>query len=891
MSSAVEEFVNSTVLLLQVPRTNEKKELAAEQLLASLHGLLYQKGSGLLSRGIRRHISLEIAVQHRQIGFYVWVPTDLKGYVEEQIYAQYPSVQISQVADYTVSEQEFSTNLTTELKYSANEALPIKTFPSFEVDPLAAITASLSQFEENEEVWMQIIIRPAPSGWHKKSERYISNLKGRTATSGMGLSVLWAPPGDKAPGGAPSVSEHDSARAKAAEEKAQKLVYETVVRIVYNGNQSEAAAAMRLQAITSSFKQFHATYLNGFESRVTSAEHRFVEAYRQRAFPAKSFVANIEEVASLYHLPHTNVETPSIRWASTKTAEPPSNLPIVFGDSQDLSPIAVTNFRGTNTMFGLPRFDRSRHVYILGQTGTGKSGMLELLTISDMYSASGFAVIDPHGDFAVHTLQRMPANRLEDIVYFNPADRDFPIGFNPLEVTDPAFKNHISSELVGVLKRMFENSWGPRLEYVLRYSILALLDYPEATMLDIVRMLTEKKFRSEVVSHVTDSVVKNFWTVEFASWNDKFAAEAVAPILNKVGAFTANPIIRNVIGQPKSSFNIRQMMDDGKIFVVNLSKGLLGEDNAAILGALLVTKIQLSAMSRADIADVEDRKPFYLYVDEFQNFATDSFATILSEARKYGLNLTVANQYTSQMIDTVKDAVFGNVGTIIALRMGAEDAKSMVKYFEPVFTDQDLIHMSNRHFVISMSINGEKSQAFSGYELVLPELNEGHVESVVQRSRALYAKDRQAVEDYIHGRYMTSDAKIVTAAKPPTLKAQVQMQQTEKHAPAHVPLGGVIEAPLEPYVPAAAPAADAEEPTAPKKKRTRRGKRKKKDTNEEPRSSSPQPRVMSDERPRQNQEPKLETAPKITVPDPPKEIEKSKQKAKKDDDETVLRLR
>lgn len=830
-SSVAEQFISSSILLLQVPRTNDKKELAAEQLLASLHGLLYKKGSGLLAKASRQHISLEIAVQDGRIGFYVWVPNDLKAFVEEQIYAQYPSVQISQVADYASREDTFSVSLACELKYTVNEALPIKTFPSFEVDPLAAITASLAQFEEHEEVWLQFIIRPADSGWHKRSERYSSNIKGKTASGGLGLSVLWAPPGDKT-SGAPSVSEHDSVRAKAAEEKNQKLAYETAIRIIYKGNQTEAVGKMRLQAVISSFKQFQATYLNGFEARLVSNDPKHSLAYRTREFPKKSFISNIEEIASLYHLPHTNVETPNIMWASTKTAEPPPNLPIVFGDSKDISPIAVTNFRGTNTMFGLPRYDRSRHVYILGQTGTGKSGMLELLTISDMYADVGFAVIDPHGDFAVHTLQRMPENRLEDIVYFNPADREFPIGFNPLEVSDPAFKNHISSELVGVLKRMFENSWGPRLEYILRYSILALLDYPEATMLDIVRLLTEKPFRKEVESHITDSVVKNFWTVEFASWDNKFAAEAVAPILNKVGAFTANPIIRNVIAQPKSSFNIREMMDEGKIFVVNLSKGLLGEDNAAILGALLVTKIQLSAMSRADIVNVEDRKPFYLYVDEFQNFATDSFATILSEARKYGLNLTVANQYTSQMIDTVKDAVFGNVGTIIALRMGADDAKSMVKYFEPVFTDQDLIHMGNRHFVVSMSIHGEKSQAFSGYELVLPDLNEGHVDLVVQRSRALYAKDRQAVEDYIQGRYLKNEAPIVTASKPPTQKTQVQLEKNEKLAPASIPsapLKGIVEAPVS---------TDAATQEPPKKKRTRRGKRKPKNASHEGQAES-----------------------------------------------------
>ncbi len=326
-----------------------------------------------------------------------------------------------------------------------------------------------------------------------------------------------------------------------------------------------------------------------------------------------------------------------------------------------------------------------------------------------------------------------------------------------MEVTDPKLKTHTASELIGVLKRMFE-SWGPRLEYILRYSLLALLDYPNATMLDITRILTDKKFRADVIQHVQDPVVRNFWTVEFASWNDKFAAEAVAPVLNKVGAFTANPLVRNIIGQSKSSFNVRTIMDERKILLVNLSRGLLGEDNAALLGALLVTKIQLGAMSRADVP-AEERSPFYLYVDEFQNFATDSFATILSEARKYGLNLTVANQYTAQMSQEVKDAVFGNVGSIVAFRMGADDARSMLRYFEPQFEEYDLVHMHNRHFVISMTIEGEKTAAFSAISLNLPPQQADYSATIVEHSRRRYGSSKQFVEKYINERYELQPAK------------------------------------------------------------------------------------------------------------------------------------
>ena len=741
------------VLLMQVPRTNEKKELAAEQLFASLHGLL-QSTDNTFKSLYNERVSFEIAVKNKRIGFYVWVPIQLKSFVEDQIYAQYPSVQISEVADYTKADTAADTQLVAELRLSTNEALPIKTFPSFEVDPLAAITAALAQFNDDEEAWIQLVIGPAADNWYKRSEKYAAKLRGQPTGVSL-LRTVFAPDTTKTP--PPKLTEFQSTQAAAAEEKSHKLAYEVCLRIVYRGNTELPQAKMRLQAITASFKQFNTTYLNGFSQRYLGTNDALVDLFKGRSFSKNRFVCNIEEIASLYHLPHTNVETPNILWASAKTAEPPANLPMIADDMSaearaGLSPIAVTNFRGNNAMFGLPRSDRGRHLYILGQTGVGKSGLLELLTISDIYSPYGFAVIDPHGDYASSILKRIPEQRLNDVVYFNPADTDFPIAFNPMEVYDPKLKTHVCSELIGVLKRIFE-SWGPRLEYILRYSILALLDYPDSTMLDITRILTDEKFRKEVISHIQDPVVKNFWTVEFASWNARFASEAVAPVLNKVGAFTANPIVRNIIGQSKSSFNIRQIMDGRKILIVNLSRGLIGEDNAALLGALLVTKIQMAAMSRADIEDINQRIPFYLYVDEFQNFATDSFTTILSEARKYALILTVANQYIAQMAPNVKDAVFGNVGSIISFRTSADDARTMIKYFEPHFNDYDLIHLHNRNFAINTTIDGEKVQAFSGTSLNLPVSETDYSAEIIANSRESYSYKRVDIEHVMHARY------------------------------------------------------------------------------------------------------------------------------------------
>jgi len=761
-----------TLLVLEIPRTNDKQELAAEQMFASLHGILRSKRELAAQGGLQEHISFEFAAIGKQIRFYVWVPKYLQNFVEGQIYAQYPTVQIHEAEeDYAARELTQEVKYTAELGLIDDEVLPIKTFQSFEVDPLAAVTATLAKLEDaNEEVWIQVLARPIPDDWHRKASSYASRVKNGHGIhkDGFGIAIyflgqileaLWKPPEDKAKS-APEVSERDKGRISEVEKKSTKLGYQVKVRIAYLGSDA-TTARLRMQAIVGTFKQFNSTNLNGFQQKNPTLNPEGIAQYRSRFFIDRGYILNIEELASVYHLPHTNVETPNIVWASSKTAEPPAKLPVILGDEEhdkEISAFGLTNFRGISQQFGLYRSDRGRHVYIIGQTGTGKSGLLELFALSDVFHSQGYAIIDPHGDFAVNNLRFVPASRINDVVYFNPADTAFPMGFNPMEVTDPALRNNISSEIIGVMKRMFGESWGPRLEYILRYTILALLYYPETTMLDITRMLTDKRFRNDVLSYVEDTVVLNFWQIEFASWNDKFQAEAIAPVLNKVGAFTANPIIRNIIGQPKSTFNIRKIMDEGKILIVNLSKGLLGEDNASILGAFLVIKIQLAAMSRADIPNIDDRRPFYLYVDEFQNFATDSFATILSEARKYGLNLTVANQYVSQMQDTVRDAVFGNVGTMITMRVSADDAPILGKPFAPQFEPEDIMQMHNRHFIISMVIKGEKVPAFSATTLTIPPAQTDFSPQVIQNTRSLYAVPREQIEARIQSKNSNAPA-------------------------------------------------------------------------------------------------------------------------------------
>ena len=759
--------VDSVLLMLEIPRENDKKELAAEQLFASLHGILRDRRELKNSGGVQEHLSFEIVSTAGQIRFYVWTPKILQSFVEGQIYSQYPTVQIYKMnEDYCDNRANYPVTYSSELGLIDNEALPIKTFDNFEVDPLAGITGTLAKLstDRTEELWIQILARPIADDWHKSTtDKWIQRVKSgkKPILAGTGIDWTWVveafgalfrPPA----GGTNSeekveLSERAKTQIAKAEEKATKLGYEVKIRLAYLG-QNQTDARLNMQALVGTFKQYNSTNLNGFKQLGASFNAADLDAYKMRQFSNRGFILNIAELASVYHLPHTSVETPNIVWATSKTAEPPAKLPILTGNTEEdknVSAFGLTNFRGIKEQFGLLRRDRSRHVYIIGQTGAGKSGMLELLALSDIFYDQGYCIIDPHGDFAINNLKFIPESRVNDVVYFNPADTAFPVAFNPLEVSDPAKKPNVCSEVIGVLKRMFGDSWGPRLEHILRYTLLALLDRPETTLLDISRLLTDKDFRKETLDYCKDVTVLQFWKHEFGQWNEKQVNESIAPVLNKVGAFTANPIIRNIIGQTKSSFDIRKIMDEGKILVVNLSKGLIGEDNAAILGAFIVTKVQLAAMSRSDIPDVKDRRPFYLYVDEFQNFATDSFAVILSEARKYGLNLTVANQYVAQMTDNVRDAVFGNVGTTISFRVSPEDAPMLIKQFEPTFDESDIIQLNNRHFVISMIINGEKVPAFSATTLSIPETPKDNFDAIVAHSREYFARPRLEVENEI----------------------------------------------------------------------------------------------------------------------------------------------
>ena len=425
--------------------------------------------------------------------------------------------------------------------------------------------------------------------------------------------------------------------------------------------------------------------------------------------------------------------------------------------NNDITYFAETNFRNQKIKFGIRPDDRRRHLYSVGKTGMGKTAMLENMAIQDIQKGHGLAVVDPHGEFAEKMLDFVPSSRVNDVIYFNPADIAYPIAFNVIEKVQPDFRYLIASGVLGVFKKIWPDVWSPRMEYILNNTILALIEYPGATLLGINRMLAEKEYRDKVVKRITDPGVKAFWLNEFSKYPDRFREEAVAPIQNKAGQFISSPLIRNIIGQTKSTINVRKVIDEGKILILNLSKGRIGEDASHLLGALMVSKIQLAAMSRVNIPE-EERKDFYLYVDEFQNFATESFVNILSEARKYRLSLVLGNQYISQLEEMtptgrstrVRDAIFGNVGTMIIFRVGAEDAEFLENEFLPELTANDLVNLAKYNVYLKLMIDGISGRPFSAETLPpMAKPEKSNREKIIKVSRERYGTSRQVVEEKI----------------------------------------------------------------------------------------------------------------------------------------------
>ena len=434
---------------------------------------------------------------------------------------------------------------------------------------------------------------------------------------------------------------------------------------------------------------------------------------------------------------------------------------------QDITPLGYYNFRGNRDQkFGIKVDDRRRHVYIVGKTGVGKSTLMETMAIADINSGKGVAIIDPHGELAEKLLDYIPEERLDDVIYFDPSDMEYPIAFNPMEQVNPEFRHLVASGLMGVFKKIWVDAWSARMEYILTNTLLALLELPNSTVLGVLRMFAEPPYRKKIVDNLQDPVIKAFWQNEFARYSQKLETEALAAIQNKVGQFVSNPLIRNILGQPRSTINMREIMDTGKIFIANLSKGKMGEDNSALLGAMIISRLQLAAMSRVDMPE-ERRRDFYMYVDEFQNFATDSFASILSEARKYHLSLTLAHQYIGQLVTSdgntkIRDAVFGNVGTIVSFRVGAADGEFLEKEFMPEFLQNDLVNLAKYTAYIKLMIDGVASKPFSMSTLApQPAPLQSYRDIIIKNTRQHYGTPRKVVEERIASEWATqSDAAI-----------------------------------------------------------------------------------------------------------------------------------
>jgi hypothetical protein len=748
------------VLAIHVPKDNEKNAASAEQFFAALHGI-YRNDPV-----VQEHVSFEIVAQKDSITFYVFTPLHLRDFIEGQLYAQYPDLQITQVSDYTKSVELDGMHVGyTKVQLTKEDVYPIKTFISSEVDPLAGITAVLTGLEGKERVWLQIVVRPIGDEWQEKGVSFVNAVRSGQTTKGGGVVSMagrvlsrlakeiitpGAGVGDTTTAAEPpKLSAPQEAALKGIESKITKLGFETIIRLTTIAPDPLMAKA-KVQSVLAALKQFNTTNLNGFTGgEILLDNYPAWEQYINREFEEKGNILNIEELASLYHFPTQSVESSSIAWAGSKKGDAPFNLPLKENtDARSITILGKTDFRDQKKEFGIKMLDRMRHMYIIGKSGTGKSTLLENMAIDDVIEGRGIIVVDPHGEFADKVINSIPESRIQDVVVIDPSDREWPVAFNILENVGEDYKGIVASGFVGIFKKIFGNSWGPRLEYILRNTVLAILDSENPTMLGIPRMLTDPQFRNWVVAQVKDSVIRDFWETEFAAMDIRQRTEAVAPILNKVGQFLSTSTIRNIVGQPKSTIDIRKIMDEQKILIVNLSKGKIGEDNMALLGSMIITKVQLAAMSRANV-DVTERPPCFLYVDEFQNFATESFATILSEARKYNLGLTIAHQYVKQMPEEVKNAVVGNVGTIILFRVGAEDAEALQKEFAPVFEVADMINLTMAHVYIKLLIDGMSAPAFSAVTLPPVKVEGGHRQAVLDWSRSQYASSREVVETLV----------------------------------------------------------------------------------------------------------------------------------------------
>jgi len=724
-----ERSLNMVLLQVVLPRDNEIKIDAAEQLFQSLYSL--KKGGHFSFLKPQAYFSLEVVGRSEDIRFYVCIPRTSQDLVERQIYAFYPQSVVKPADEYNI----FSKNgkvAYTHFQFKNSPFYPIKAYKDFPVDPLSSVTSTLSKLGEGEGAAIQILATPVKNRWQKMGHEYLSRTK-KTEADPQKASF-----------------KMDSKIMEKIEDKCSKLGFEVEIRVVVC-SQTKKEAESHLSNIKSAFSQF-ASDQNGFSGKRTWLKHAFMMNFIYRfqsfsIFPFNRIILNTEELATLFHFPNKTIETPNIYWLNAKRAPVPPQVPmngLYLGKSA---------YRGQVRPVCLSEDDRRRHIYIIGKTGTGKSELLKQMILQDINEGRGVCFIDPH-DTIEKILPRIPPERAEDVIYFDPSDTTRPMGLNLLEAHTEEQKNFVASSIINLMYKLYDpyktGIIGPRFEHAIRNAMLTVMVEPGATFVEVVRVLTDSSFVQQLLPKVTNPMVRRYWTDQIAQTADFHKSEVLDYIVSKFGRFVTDTMMRNIIGQSKSAFDFRQVMDQGKILLINLAKGRIGEENSSFLGLVLVPKILIAAMSRQDVSE-EKRRDFYLYVDEFQNFATPDFAQILSEARKYRLDLTVANQFIGQMEEEIKNAIFGNVGTLLAFRVGVADASYLQHEFQPVFSENDLLNIERFNAYAKTIVNNEPVPPFSldlvkdmAQERVLENLK--LAETIKELSRLKYGRDRALVE-------------------------------------------------------------------------------------------------------------------------------------------------
>lgn len=701
-----------TTLFLKLPRNQEITPEAAKTFLSALTQINEVSPLQKLFGTVPPPLSLEIASVNQQIKFLVTCDPSLVPFLEAQIQSNYPLVVIEKIEDPLASITGMEVK---ELKLSKGSYYPIGTYDKFaDIDPLSSVLSVLSKVEPTETVMVQIALESAGTKWQSQASSYADHgLKNEDGT--------YQPRSDK----------------NIITEKISYPGFMVSVRLISGTSKtiSDLSAAFGV------YTRSDGNHFSGKKRGIFSKGDIYKDTLERKVTDKN--VLNVLELATIWHLPSEKIKVTGIAWGTKVLSEPPENLPNAITateeDKLNINFFGKTIFKNKDTIFGIKELDRRRHVWAIGKTGTGKSTLIANMAIDDLKKDRGIAIIDPHGDLCDVIMNYIPKRRINDVVYFNPADTGYPIVINPLEVTNNEEAELVVSGIVSIFNKIFGFSWGPRLEYILRNSLFTLARVPNSTLKDVPLLLTNKAYRQKVESVITDPTMLSFWRDEFDKMPEKLQQESISPILNKVGQFVTSPLVRSVIGQPKSTIKLDDIMNDGKILLANLSQGRLGEDNAALLGAMLITKFQLAAMHRVAIPENE-RKDFYLYVDEFQNFATGSFIKIMSEARKYHLDIMLANQYMAQIPEEVTKAILGNAGTVMTFAVGAGDADILTKEFAEVFSAQDLINLGKYQIATKMTIDGQITRPFVSTTLPLPISSNLNKEKVIQASRQRWSK-------------------------------------------------------------------------------------------------------------------------------------------------------